>query len=412
LQLSFSDLDRKEFSTKMDLLEQLLAGVGAIHSDLGYTQEIQQADGRSFLLHTPHIRPASMSPLLLFAHGARGWCWDHALRVTRLLDLCAESSKAGRPFALVFLQADWRGELPSQRPRLGRYSAHPGIPHGRLGFGEFYWGIREPELSEEVRYVQRVVDDVAQRLAVDRARIYFFGHSNGGILACSLAIRLSNTLAALGCSMGGWRGNMSPELPGFIDICSDTRPVPLYVVTGDRDAYRQPCERARDTFLAAGHPVCFRVLPETGHAFQPCCEAEACNFLFSYRLPDDLSELWTAAAALRVPCVHDLHSWICQVSSKLSEDPSLTDELCTTDTLACLLALLSETSGILTTSILSCLVLVTSQAGLAQVTTPSFKRYLWNVIDRDDSDDALRDVAANLLEALSHSRSSSAERFL
>ena len=83
---------------------------------------------------------------------------------------------------------------------------------------------------------------------------------------CRIENRLGNTFAAVGCSMGGWRGHMDSELEGYIDIEEDVRSsLPVFIVTGDIDVYREPCERARHIFSAAGHPVTFRLLPNTPH---------------------------------------------------------------------------------------------------------------------------------------------------
>merc|ERR1719498_722034 len=93
---------------------------------------------------------------------------------------------------------------------------------------------------------------------------------------------------------------MDPELEGYIEIIDDTRSsLPISIVTGDADTYREPCEQARDIFMAAGHPVKFTLLPDTPHWYQTSCETDVCNFFLSNRLPEPLCEFWSNVQKVR-----------------------------------------------------------------------------------------------------------------
>lgn len=124
---------------------------------------------------------------------------------------------------------------------------------------------------------------------------------------------------------------MDPELSGHIEISEDTRTsLPIAIITGDHDDYREPCERARDIFSTAGHPVLYMVLPDTPHRYQSQCEMEVWDFLRQAVLPMHLGQLWVAAAALRLPGCDRHETHIDTVCCELCEEPSLVAELLTT----------------------------------------------------------------------------------
>lgn len=79
---------------------------------------------------------------------------------------------------------------------------------------------------DDVAFVSALIDDLAQSLCIDTARVYVNGLSNGGGISHRLACELSDRITA----MGGVAGYYTFE------TCEPTRPVPVMAFHGDRDA--------------------------------------------------------------------------------------------------------------------------------------------------------------------------------
>ena len=78
---------------------------------------------------------------------------------------------------------------------------------------------------DDVRFVRRVISDVAREYRIDRNRVYAVGHSNGGIMALRLACEASDVFAAVGvqsASLGMTR-------------CAPSRPVAVMQIHGTAD---------------------------------------------------------------------------------------------------------------------------------------------------------------------------------
>lgn len=270
----------------------------------------------------------------------------------------------------------------------------------RDGFGEFYWGIREPEFSADAAYVHRVIDIASGLVNIDRARIYFFGHSNGGIFACSLAVKLGNTFAAVGCSMGGWRGHMNEELAGYIEISEDTRrSLPLIIVTGDNDSYRVPCERARDIFMMAGHPVQFHMLDNTPHEYQPCCEDAVCSFFLSHALPAEIKSFWHVVGILRSGCHNQASYYYECLSQHLKKQPSFLSDLCATSLCEKMLGDFSTASDQAALHMIQILSMLFATQAISLNSHPRVYRCLWRIVESETASDTLRECAADVLFA-------------
>lgn len=279
-------------------------------------------------------------------------------------------------------------------PRFGAYEAWTSCP--RYGFGEYYWGIREPEFTEDATYVHRVIDSVASCVALDRTRVYFLGHSNGGIFACSAAVKLGNTFAAVGISMGGWRGHMDPTLGGYVEICEQTRSsLPIVIVTGDGDSYFGPCERARDIFSSTGHPVEFHTLINTPHKFQPRSECIFCEFFF--RHDTDGQEFWAVLGALCGDGCSDRLRYYRELCRHLSAQPLLLGDLCFTALHDRLPHDLRDECPAIAGHVCH---LLTSSHHVRRVDLgahPGLHRYLWSLVEDHTVEDDVRDCIANLL---------------
>lgn len=89
---------------------------------------------------------------------------------------------------------------------------------GPLSFGD--------STSEDVAYVDKLLDTLEENLCIDSARVYTNGLSNGGGMSYRLACELSDRITA----MGGVAGYYT------LETCEPTRPVPVIAFHGDRDS--------------------------------------------------------------------------------------------------------------------------------------------------------------------------------
>jgi polyhydroxybutyrate depolymerase len=80
---------------------------------------------------------------------------------------------------------------------------------------------------DDVQFVKDVVTDLSRFLAVDPARVYVNGMSNGGFMSHRLACEAADTVAAIGMVAAG-----AADLPGG---CAPTRPVPVIAFNGTDD---------------------------------------------------------------------------------------------------------------------------------------------------------------------------------
>jgi poly(3-hydroxybutyrate) depolymerase len=109
-----------------------------------------------------------------------------------------------------------------------------------------------------------ILDDVAARHAIDRRRVYLFGHSGGGVYALTLGLMQSEYFAAVAVHGGAWR---DPE--SFAALGLATRKIPVVLFIGDTDEFFS-LRSARDTERAlreAGHPTTLTVLRRHGHGY-------------------------------------------------------------------------------------------------------------------------------------------------
>jgi polyhydroxybutyrate depolymerase len=150
---------------------------------------------RSYRLATPRgLDPASPVPLVLDLHGLT------ADPVTQD-DLSSMSAKAAAE-GFVVAQPLGLGLLPS-------------------------WSAGDNSVAaDDVEFLLAVVDDVAGRVAVDPARVFAGGFSNGGGMANRLACNAADTFAAVAAVSGSF--------VEYLD-CDPPRPVPVIAFHGTRD---------------------------------------------------------------------------------------------------------------------------------------------------------------------------------
>jgi len=79
---------------------------------------------------------------------------------------------------------------------------------------------------DEIAFVAALLDDLQATVAIDRARVYATGISNGAMMAYEVACALADRVAAIAVVAG--------EMTA-LDRCRPTRPVPVLVIHGSAD---------------------------------------------------------------------------------------------------------------------------------------------------------------------------------
>jgi polyhydroxybutyrate depolymerase len=160
---------------------------------------------RPYTLHVPTGLDAGAgpAPLVVMFHGSG----TNAASEELLLDLSAESDAA------AFLYAYGEGTTDSM--------------------GDDFWNATDACCDlyhsgvDDVAYFDAIVADVSAKYAVDRKRIFVFGHSNGGFMAHRLACDRASTVAAI----------ISLEGATYLDAskCNPSEHVSVVEIHGDAD---------------------------------------------------------------------------------------------------------------------------------------------------------------------------------
>jgi polyhydroxybutyrate depolymerase len=158
---------------------------------------------RAFTVHIPRTAdPAGAMPLVVVLHGRGG----SGERMMRWSGFQAKAETEG--FLLVAPEGT-------------------GDPRG------WFTGFSSGRAIDDVGFVGALIDTVASRYPVDRARVYVAGHSNGGALAHRVASDLSSRIAAAAVVAGAigarWAGG------SIARIETPQAPVPMLIVHGDAD---------------------------------------------------------------------------------------------------------------------------------------------------------------------------------
>lgn len=156
---------------------------------------------REYLLHVPEsYDPAAPTPLVISLHAGATWP-AHQSNLTRW------NRQADREGILVV--------YPAGNPQL-------------LGVARIWHSFEPgPGLERDVRFVADLIDELQAAYAVDPARIYVDGMSNGGGMAFVLSCALSDRIAAVGL--------VAPAQSLPSDWCRDARPVPMLAFHGTAD---------------------------------------------------------------------------------------------------------------------------------------------------------------------------------
>jgi polyhydroxybutyrate depolymerase len=110
----------------------------------------------------------------------------------------------------------------------GAYLAMPTGTRNAMGFLVWNDGITQASPADDVAYLGSVIDQAEAMLPVDRHRIYFVGHSNGGFMAYRMACEAASRIAGIAAINAG-------DYPSE-STCMPSRPVSVLHVHGTMDA--------------------------------------------------------------------------------------------------------------------------------------------------------------------------------
>jgi len=155
---------------------------------------------RRYLLHVPASYDAAVpAPLVVSIHGFAEWP-AHQQEISRWNDLADEYG-----FIVVYPSG-------TRFPLRWRTNSAPGTDFDR---------------SIDVTFISDLIDHLAADYAIDPARVYVNGLSNGGGMSFALSCDLSERIAAIGSVSGAYLLSW--------EQCRPSRPVPAVVFHGTAD---------------------------------------------------------------------------------------------------------------------------------------------------------------------------------
>ena len=157
---------------------------------------------RSYRLYVPSRLPDGPAPLFVGLHGGTGWADQFALNDH--IEGLAESNG----FLVVHPDGVKVGGGP-----------------GGVWNGGICCGVAAREGIDDVGFVAAVIDRVEADFDVDPARVFAYGHSNGGIMSYRLACELADRVVGIGV-VAGTLG---------VERCEPSQPVSVIHVHGTAD---------------------------------------------------------------------------------------------------------------------------------------------------------------------------------
>jgi len=135
--------------------------------------------------------------------------------------------------------------------------------------------------NSEIEYscLENVINDLLKKYVRALGKTYVVGYSNGSMMTCKLVQKYGSKLFAAGCIVMGGLGKDSKEVQKIPNLTSK---IPLLIVTGDEDPYKQGCEDAYQYFLSENFNVKLEVLKDTDHTYPINFEQQIWNFLIDH----------------------------------------------------------------------------------------------------------------------------------
>jgi polyhydroxybutyrate depolymerase len=155
---------------------------------------------RSYLLWRPAVEGSEPAPMVLVLHGGGGTA--EQMRRVGFEEVATEHG-----FVLAYPQ---------------------GIGNGWTDGRDGETIIARTGNADDVSYFRELIDHLIGERIADPDRIYVTGMSNGGIMALTLACRLSGRIAAVAAVAAGLPANA-------VDACRPERPVATMIVAGTED---------------------------------------------------------------------------------------------------------------------------------------------------------------------------------
>ena len=184
----------------------------------GRTVEVPIGDtGRSVLLHRPQNGSAQPLPLVMLFHGSGGTA-AAMLRDSRL-----EATSDAHGFVLAAANAGISLD--------GGYAWNiPGVP-------TIAGSIPTADDPDDVEFIGKAIDFLADNACVDRKRVYATGLSGGGRMTSWLGCVSADRFAAIAPVVGLRAGNPLKSDPAKPDpaTCRPSRPMPVMAFAGESD---------------------------------------------------------------------------------------------------------------------------------------------------------------------------------
>lgn len=180
---------------------------------------------RSYALCVPQSAPASAAPLLVLLHGSYG----NGAAIVGAWTALAEQE------GIILVGPDAR-----ERDA---------------------WQLR----ADSPQFIRALIDEVAAKHPIDRARVYLFGDSGGAVYALTLSMLESRLFAATAVHAGAWRNPNE-----FRAVQHARRKIPIAIFIGDKDEYFPlfAVRKTHDSLAKAGHPVSVTVIPGHSHSYR------------------------------------------------------------------------------------------------------------------------------------------------
>jgi polyhydroxybutyrate depolymerase len=159
---------------------------------------------RTYRVHVPP-RVTGKVPLVVALHGGS---WDGA-KMESVSELDATADRHG--FIVVYPDS-----IPSARPVERQWADGRGTTKASL------------EGVDDVAFISALIDKLSKEHAIDPARIYATGISNGGFMSFRLACELSDRIAAIAPVAATMPVDAAPA-------CKPTRPLAVFAIHGTED---------------------------------------------------------------------------------------------------------------------------------------------------------------------------------
>jgi polyhydroxybutyrate depolymerase len=147
----------------------------------------------------------------------------------RNYDVFVPVAKPGLPLVIALHGNGSTGKGMRQLTQLDRVAAREQFIVAYPDAIDHHWNDGRPELDtgiDDVAYISALIDELAQRYAIDRTRVYVTGMSNGAMMAFRLGCDLADRIAAIAPVTG--------NIPAAI-ACEPKRPISLLLINGTAD---------------------------------------------------------------------------------------------------------------------------------------------------------------------------------